>query len=330
VERVVEHLASMRTLLVLDNCEHLVLACAELVGRLLRLSSGVYVLATSREPLRIPGETIWRVAPLATPDSQDDLALATDCEAVRLFVDRAQACVPSFSVSASNLRSVAAICQAMDGLPLAIELVAARLKLLSTDQLYGRLHDSLKLLSGGSRTSPARQRTLRAMLDWSYELLSNEERVLFERLSVFAGGWTLEAAEQVGDGGDPQAGDVLDRLAQLVDASLVQSEPGADGAARYRFLQTVQQYSREKLNTRSEQATLDARRCHAVYFRDLVERSGQDLLGPQQAVEFEHFELEHDNLRAALTWAVECDEMDLALRLATGLVRFWTVRCHFS
>jgi predicted ATPase/DNA-binding XRE family transcriptional regulator len=329
-DRVVEQLASMRTLLVLDNCEHLVLSCAELVGKLLRLSSGLHVLVTSREPLRIPGETIWRVAPLVVPDSRDDLALAVESEAVRLFVDRAQACVPSFSLSSSNLGSVIAICQAMDGLPLAIELIAARLKLLSTNQLYERLHDSLRLLGGGSRTSPSRQRTLRAMLDWSYALLSNEERLLFERLSVFAGGWTLEAAEQVGSSGELQAEDVLDRLAQLVDASLVQSDPGADGASRYRFLQTVQQYGREKLNTRSEQSTLDARRRHAVYFRDLVERSGQDLLGPQQAVEFERFELEHDNLRAALTWAVECDEMDLALRLAAALVRFWTVRCYFS
>jgi predicted ATPase/transcriptional regulator with XRE-family HTH domain len=389
-ERVVEHLANRRTLLLLDNCEHLLLTCAELIGRLLRLNSGLHVLVTSREPLRIPGETTWRVAPLVVADARDKLAAAANSEAVQLFVDRAQACVPSFTLSSSNLESVVAICQAVDGLPLAIELAAARLKLLSPERLHERLQDSLRLLTAGSRTAPSRQRTLRGMLDWSYELLPSQDRLLFERLSVFAGGWTLEAAEQVGGvsgvesaepidgsghaeateqvgargeveasaqvggsgelesaeqvggsgdledarqvggGGELYADDVLERLAQLVDASLVQADPGADGEPRYRFLQTVHQYSREKLSDRGEQQRLDARRRHAMHFRDLVERSGQDLLGPQQAVEFERLEREHDNLRAALSFALDRGELDLGLRLAAGLVRFWTIRCHFS
>jgi non-specific serine/threonine protein kinase len=329
-EQVVEHLASMRTLLVLDNCEHLLQACAELVGRLLRRGSGLHVLVTSREPLRIPGETIWRVAPLVVAQPHDNPALAANSDAVRLFVDRAQACVPSFALSDSNIRSVVAICLAVDGLPLAIELAAARLKLLSTEHLNERLQDSLRLLTGGSRTAPSRQRTLRGLLDWSYELLPNQERLLFERLSVFAGGWTLEAAEQVGRGAELESDAILDRLAQLVDASLVQADPGADGAPRYRFLQTVQQYGREKLSGRSDRASLDARRRHAVYFRDLVERRGQDLLGPQQAVEFERLEREHDNLRGALGFALESGDTDLGLRLAAALMRFWTIRCHFS
>jgi non-specific serine/threonine protein kinase len=329
-DRVVEHLASMRTLLVLDNCEHLLPTCAELVGRLLRLSSGLHVLATSREPLRIPGETTWRVAPLVVAGPRENLASAANAEAVQLFVDRAQACVPSFSLFSGNLGSVVAICQAMDGLPLAIELAAARLKLLSPEHLYARLQGSLRLLTAGSRTAPSRQQTLRGMLDWSYELLSNQERLLFERLAVFAGGWTLEAAEQVGGSGELRSADVLERLAQLVDASLVQADPGADGEPRYRFLQTVQQYSREKLSDASEPQRQDARRRHAMYFRNLVEGSGQGLLGPQQAVGFERLEREHDNLRAALGFALDSGDVDLGLRLAAAMVRFWTIRCHFS
>jgi non-specific serine/threonine protein kinase len=327
---VVEHLARMRALLVLDNCEHLLLICAELVGRLLRLGSGLHVLVTSREPLRIPGETTWRVAPLPLVAPKDNLASAPSSEAVQLFVERAQACLPAFSLSSTNLGSVVAICQAVDGLPLAIELAAARLKLLSTEQLCERLQGSLRLLTAGSRTAPSRQQTLRGMLDWSYELLSKQERLLFERLSVFAGGWTLEAVEQVGPGGELHSDDVLDRLAQLVDASLVQADPGADGEPRYRFLQTVWQYSREKLSDRSQQQRQDARRRHSVYFRDLVEHSRQDLLGPHQALEFERLEREHDNLRAALGFALDRGDVDLGLRLAAGLVRFWTIRCHFS
>jgi tetratricopeptide (TPR) repeat protein len=168
------------------------------------------------------------------------------------------------------------------------------------------------------------------MFDWSYDLLSNKERLLFERLSVFAGGWTLEAAEQVAGSHALDQDDVLDGLAQLTDASLVHTDFGADGARRYRFLQTLHQYSREKLSSRNEQELLDARRGHAMYFRDLAERTGNDLLGPQQAVEFERLEREHDNLRAALSWAVASEDMDLGLRLSAALVRFWTVRCHFS
>jgi DNA-binding NarL/FixJ family response regulator len=249
-------------------------------------------------------------------------------ESVRLFVERARGRDPSFSLSPHNARAVAEICKRLEGIPLAIELAAARVGTLSVEQIFQRLTDSLKLLRGGSKTQMAKQRTLRGALDWSYELLFEDEKKLFGRLSVFAGGWTLEAAEAVGVGGGVEEDDVLDLLSGLVEKSLVVARERQESGVRYRMLEPVRQYASEKLEEEGEAE--EARRRHADFFLALAEDAEAKLRGPEDREWLERLEEEHDNMRAALSWALEREEGELALRLAGVLGTFWQAHGHWS
>jgi predicted ATPase/class 3 adenylate cyclase len=297
-------LRARHLLLVLDNCEHLLAGCALLVDALLRSCPQVRVLATSREALGIAGETSWRVPSLGLPDVRTAAGLdaLTQCEAVRLFVERAAAVQPHFQITPQNATAVAEVCRRLDGIPLAIELAAVRVKALGVEQVAARLDQRFRLLTGGSRTALPRQQTLRALMDWSYGLLAPPEQALFNRLSVFAGGWSLEAAEAVCAGGEIATEDVLDVLVRLVDKSLVLAEVDADGIARYGLLETLRQYGREQLLASGEAGAVHDR--HAAYYLALAEQAEREQHGPEQLAWFERLDLEHDNLRAALTWGL--------------------------
>jgi non-specific serine/threonine protein kinase len=329
-ETLVDSLRPKALLLVLDNCEHLLTACADLAIALLRVCPQVRILTTSREGLRIPGEILWRVPSLSLPDIRhlppsDDLMLY---EAVRLFVDRAVTAAPGFTLTTENASAIAQICLRLDGIPLAIELAAARVKILSVHQIAERLDDRFRLLTGGSRISLPRHQTLRAAMDWSYELLSGQERILFRRLSVFAGGWTLDAAERICAGDTVEAPEILDLLTQAVNKSLVMVD--AQGAiAWYRLLETVRQYARERLMESGETGGVRVR--HRDWYVALAERGERELRGPAQGAWLERLEREHDNLRAALEWSVaEHDGLHAGLRLAGALYWFWFVHGHWT
>jgi predicted ATPase/class 3 adenylate cyclase len=320
-----------RLLLVLDNCEHLLDACARLADALLRACPQVRILATSREPLGMAGEAPYRVPSLALPEpgSRPSVEALTHYEAVRLFVERATVVQPTFALTGRNAPAVAQVCARLDGIPLALELAAARVRVLPVAQLLGRLEDRFRLLTGGSRTALERHQTLQAAVDWSYELLSDPERRVFARLSVFAGGWTLEAAEAVGAGEGLEPTAVLDLLTRLVDKSLVVAEESPDGTARYRLLETLRQYARQKLAARG--AAGDAlRRRHAAHYLALAEQASPYLTGPQQLVWLARLEVEYANLQAALRWALDSGEADLGLRLAAALTWFWYLRRHLT
>ncbi|MEW5881831.1 MAG: adenylate/guanylate cyclase domain-containing protein [Pseudomonadota bacterium] len=311
--------ARERTLLIiLDNCEHLVAACADLAKRLLQSAPKVKILATSRDALQIAGETVFQLAPLAAPDPRaqatSDAALVHS-DAVRLFVDRARAAQPAFRLTADNSRTVATICHQLDGIPLALELAAARTRALSVEAIAARLNERFRLLVTGDRTVLPRQRTLRALIDWSYDLLAPPERTLFQRLSVFAGGWTLEAAEAVGAGGDIDAADVLDLLARLVEKSLVIAD--IDGG-RYRMLETVRQYAHEKLQEYGGDGA--ARERHLAYYVRFADAARTELVGPSQGVWLERLDRDLDNVLAAHAW---CDRAaggaELGLRLVFSI-----------
>jgi non-specific serine/threonine protein kinase len=319
-------------LLVLDNCEHLLDACAGLTTALLRGSPGLTVLATSREPLRVDGETTWRVPPLPAPDPPDPSRAPEDADvlvarvtrygAVRLFVARARAARPGFAVTPRNAPAVAELCRRLDGLPLALELAAARVPALSVEQIAARLGERFALLVGGVRTAPPRHQTLRAAMAWSHDLLRPPEQALFRRLSVFAGGWTLEAAEAI-------AGEaVLEPLARLVDRSLVQAEE-RDGAVRYRFLDTVRQYAGEQLRAASEEAAY--RRRHYDWCLALAEAAAPHVWRAGQAAWCARLEGELDNLRVALAWCRDAaDRAELGLRLAGTVGHFWDLMGHLQ
>jgi predicted ATPase/DNA-binding SARP family transcriptional activator/DNA-binding CsgD family transcriptional regulator len=326
----VDSLGKKEMLIVLDNCEHLIDATVGLAERLLRSCPGLRVLATSREPLGIAGEVVWQLDPLSLPDtyrwaSVDGLMRY---EAVRLFVDRARLRLPDFELTRENAGAVARVCRKLDGIPLAIELATARMGALAVEQVAQRLETSLDVLKGASRTAAARQRTLRATLDWSHDLLSEAERALFRRLSVFAGGWTLEAAEAICSGDGTEQEEVLDLLGALVDKSLVVAGATADGTLRYRMLEPVRQYSRELLE-QGEQAG-EVRGRHGAFFLSLAEEAEPELAGSTQDVWVERLEAEHDNMREALSRFLERGEDEPALRLGAALWRFWFLRGYLS
>ena len=322
-------------LLVLDNCEHLVATCAELAGTLLGACPALRLLTTSREALRVPGERPWRVPslPVPAPDATWETLSAND--AARLFADRVRWHHPDFAVDETNAATVAAICRRLDGLPLALELAAARAAVLTVDELAARLNDTLGVLAGGSRIAPPRQQTLRATLDWSYALLAAPERVLLRRLALFAGGWTLAAAEVVcteGRNVEGRAGfsdeifspsDVLGLLAQLVDKSLVQVDAGGE-EARYRLLEPVRQYAAERLAASGEAVTVAAR--HVAHFLTLAEAAEPELSGPAQRVWLRRLDAARDDLLAALDWSREHGDAALGLRLAGALGGYWFIR----
>jgi non-specific serine/threonine protein kinase len=325
----VEHLRSRHLLLVLDNCEHLIDACAALVETLILSCPRLWILATSREALGTSGESIWPVAVLSIPDlrvlpsSPEPLvAEVTRYEAVRLFVDRARLGAPSFAAMPGNATTLARICQRLDGLPLAIELAAARVKLLALEQIAERLDDCFELLSAGRRTATTRHRTLWATIDWSYDLLAEPEQVLFRRLSVFAGGFGLDAAQAV-------CGASLALLGLLVDKSLVLVDQPTQGAARYHLLETIRQYSGEKLRAAGE--TVAARCQHARYFLSLAETAEPWLTSRERERWVLRLDAEHDNLRAAIGWSQqEGGEIEVGLRLAGALWWFWNLRSYLS
>jgi len=326
----VDALRSRALLLVLDNCEHLLAACADLAAVLLRSCPQVRILATSREGLGVPGETLWRVPSLSLPDvhrlpPSEDLVLY---EAVRLFVDRAMATTPEFTVTSENAPAVAQVCRQLDGIPLAIELAAARVKVLAVEQIAARLDDRFRLLTGGSRTVLPRHQTLRGAIDWSYHLLSEPEQVLLRSLSVFAGGWTLEAAETVCAGGSTESASILDLLMSLVDKSLVVAETQR-GEARYRLLETIRQYGWDRLVESKEAGDLRTR--HRDWYLDLAERAEPKFRGPEQVAWLKRLETEHDNLRTALEWSkAEEGRAEAWLRLAAALHWFWFMRGDFT
>ncbi|CAN5657199.1 LuxR family transcriptional regulator [soil metagenome] len=322
-------LRSKKVLLVLDNCEHLVDACAVLVEALLHSCQELSVLATSREAFGMTGEVAWPVPPLSLPDLRrlPDIESLPRNESAHLFVERTAAVKPSFALTERNAAAVAQVCYRLDGIPLAIELAAARTKVLSVEEIADRLDDCFVLLSAGSRMAMPRHQTLHATMDWSHELLGREERALFRRLSVFAGGLSLKAAESVYAGEDLERAEVLELLSHLVDKSLVVARD-VDGETRYRLLETVRQYGREKLDASGEEA--EVRRRHADFYVALAEKAEPELKGARQVAWLERLEIEHDNLRATMRWLLGRGEAEEAARLGWALWLFWGIRAHFA
>ena len=316
-DTVLEYLAPKRLLMVLDNCEHLLAAVAELVDMILKRCPRVAVLATSREGLALPGEQIVAVPALELPQVDAAPGVIGQAEAVRLFCDRAVAANADFALTPRNSTPVAQLCRRLDGIPLAIELAAARVRSLSPEDLVSRLDQRFKLLTRGSRASLERHQTLRNAIDWSYDLLGEPERVLLRRMSVFAGSFDLAAAEAVVSGGDIDGGDVVDLLTQLVDRSLLDVDPVA-GGVRYRLLETIRQYAQQRLEASGEMAALRGR--HLTYYMRLSEKAGPHLRGHDQIAWASALAPETDNFRAALDWAVEATLPDQGLRLVIPLM----------
>jgi predicted ATPase/DNA-binding XRE family transcriptional regulator len=324
VQALMSHLATRDVVLVLDNCEHLISACAELVEHLLGGCPDLHVLATSREPVGVLGEQLWPVPPLAVPGPTDVDPGAS--EAVSLFTDRARLAWPDFTLDGQSGQVVAEICRRLDGLPLAIELAAARLPGLGLETLADRLDHRFSLLTLSSRTAPRRQQTLRAVIDWSYELLAEPEQRLFRRLGVFAGGWSLVMAEEVCTGDGLDAEQVLDVLSQLVQKSLVVLSDAA-GEARYGLLETLRHYAAERLTEAGEDRVTRGR--HVQWCVALAERADADKDGPRRASWLTSLEREHGNLRAALEASLaDPGTSEAALRLAGALGWFWWMRGH--
>jgi non-specific serine/threonine protein kinase len=313
-------------LLVLDNCEHVLGACADLSKRLLETCPSLRILATSREPLGVPGESVQRVNSLTVPHVRacDGPRALCECEAVQLFVDRSSAASSDFSLTKKNAKAVAEICQRLDGIPLALELAAARTRLLSVEQIAGHLDQALPLLTAGNRSELSRRQTLKATFEWSYALLTEQQQRLFERLAVFVGGWTLAAAEAVNTDEELQAGSVIDPLAGLVDKSMVVAEPNDGGTMRYRMLEPLRQYGESLLVARG--AAEGAHSLVARYFVNLCERAEPHLRGgPHMLRWLDELDPERGNLTASLRWCQNHDPEN-GLRLGGAAWRFWFER----
>jgi predicted ATPase/class 3 adenylate cyclase len=328
-ESLKDYLHERRLLLLLDNFEQ-VLGAAPTVTELLTAAPGLKVLATSRAPLGLYGEHELPVPPLTLPDLklQPPLERLTQYEAVGLFVERARAVKPDFKVTNESAPAVAEICVRLDGLPLAIELAAARIKMLPPKAMLQRLSSRLKLLTGGARDLPERQRTLRATIEWSFALLNEGEQVLFGRLAVFSGGRTLEAIEAICDAEGDLPMEAFEGVSSLLDKSLLRQEEGPNGEPRFVMLETVHEFAREKLKESAEAEEIN--RAHAQYFLTLAEEANPELKGANQLEWLERLEAEHDNMRAALTWALKRKEVEVALRLGGALWWFWSMRGYHS
>jgi predicted ATPase/DNA-binding SARP family transcriptional activator len=326
--RLVAALRTRTVLLVLDNCEHVVRAAAALADRLLGECPRLRILATSREPLGITGEAVWRVEPLALPatNAELDAARLMSYDAVRLLVDRARAARPGFTFTDHEAPAVARICRALDGMPLAIELAAARLRTMSVMQLADGLADRFRLLTGGSRTAMRRHQTLRAAMDWSWELLSVPERALLRRLAIFTGGATQEAAEHVCVDDSVRSGDVLDLLTALTDKSLLVVTADDDGAPRYRTLETIRAYGLERLDEAGERE--DVRRAYATYFVELTEAAEPHLRRAEQLMWLRRLRADHDNLNAALRGAIADGDAQTAVRFVAAAGWYWWLGGH--
>jgi len=321
----IDFLKARKSLLVLDNCEHLIQACAQLADSLLRSCPDLHILATSREALGIAGETVYLVPSLTTPDPlHSSLDTLSQYEAALLFVERAQAAMSGFTMTRDNAPAIAQVCHHLDGIPLALELAAARIRGLSVEQIASYLDDRFRLLTGGSRTALPRHQTLQALIDWSHNLLSEWERMLLHRLSVFAGGWTLDAAQSVCAGEGLESDQILDLLLRLVDKSLVIAETrGAE--TRYHMLETIRQYAHEKMWQAGEGERMRQR--HLAYFVDLAERAEPNLRAFGMIEWLDRLEAELDNIRIALDYALESD-IEAQLRMVTAIRWFWWIRGH--
>jgi predicted ATPase/DNA-binding winged helix-turn-helix (wHTH) protein len=329
-EALSDYVRNRQMLLILDNCEHLLSECAQLVEALLRAGGQLSIVATSREGLAIAGERLWRVPSLSLPEPQHATSaeMLLHHDAVKLFVERGCGVDAAFTLTPANAATVAQVCIRLDGIPLAIELAAARLKMLSVEQINARLSDRFRLLTGGSRTAIARQRTLEATVDWSYDLLSESERELLRRLSVFAGGWTIDAAEEVTSSDAETREEVLDLLTRLVDKSLVNVVSGNEGSRRYELLETVRQYARERLLQSGEAERMRDRHC--AFFLALARRAEPELMGAAQLSWLNQLQREHDNLRLAIEWCLAApDRTEQGLELAASVCWFWLKRGYF-
>ena len=335
LDTLADALRPRRLLLALDTCEHLIDSCARLCHRLLASSQGLHVLVTSREPLRMAAEAVWQVPPLSlpqpgAPEAPEELSRY---EAVRLFGDRAEASLPGFALGAGNVSAVGALCRSLDGVPLAIELAAAWVRVLSVEQIVTRLDDRFRLLTSGDRTAPARQRTLRAAIDWSHDLLAEREQVMLRRLSVFAG-WSLEMAEQVCSGDDLPAADVLDLLAALADKSLVVVDSGVNGQTRYRMLDSIREYAAARLDAAGEAAMLQQRlRDYAMLETEHLMQMGMGLIQapwPVTVQTFRRFDSDLGNLRQVLGRCLADRDAEAGLRLCTVMGPVWIVRGSFA
>jgi predicted ATPase len=325
IDQIVGSLQHRQTLLILDNCEHLIGASADFATYLLEACPDVKILTTSREGLGIAGETLWQVPSLEMPNRFDLNELGgTGADALRLFAERAAAVNPNFELTEETYPFVLKICRRLDGMPLAIELAAARAKSLDVARIADRLDDRFRLLTGGSRTALPRQQTLEAAVDWSYELLEESEQVFFNRLAAFRGGFTLEAAETVCEGGVVDHFDVVDHLSSLVDKSMVVWEGGRGD--RYRLLETLRQYALGKLKDSGEAD--DVRKGHAEYFLEMAEQAAPHLRRRGQVEWMEKLETDHENFRAAMSFTDEHEMSQITARLAAALHWFWFVRGH--
>ncbi|MGI8808499.1 MAG: AfsR/SARP family transcriptional regulator [Acidimicrobiales bacterium] len=327
METLADHVAERRMMLLIDNCEHLVDACAALVEDLLTAGPGVRILATSRELLRVPAETAWRLPSMSTPPPETGLEGLAGFEASRLFLDRARTMSPGLELSAPDAGHVARICARLEGIPLAIELAAARTRLLSMAEIAERLDDRFGLLSSGARTAPARHQTLRAAVDWSYDSLSAPERRMFEHLSVFSGGFAVQAAEAVCPDRELAPSTVVETLGGLVDKSMVLADP-AGAVSRFRMLETLRQYGAERLaESGGSDAAADR---HLAWAVALAAEAEPHLEGAGQTEWLQRLAVDHDNLRIALGRATHVPDGAALLSLATALGRFWEVRGHLG
>jgi predicted ATPase/class 3 adenylate cyclase len=332
IDMLCDYLRDKKMLILLDNCEHLVEICAHMAEHILRAAPDVRILASSREALGIACEVTYPIPSLGLPDLQHlpPIESLSQYEAVKLFIDRAVSAVPSFAVTNTTAPAVAQICYRLDGIPLAIELAAAKIRVLSVEQILTRLDDRFRLLTGGSRTALERHQTLRAAMDWSYNLLPADEQTLFRRLSVFVGGWTLEAAESVcGNGAGPDlvhGEDVLHLLGQLINKSIVIKEE-AGPETRYHMLETLRQYGHEKLIESGERELL--RDHHLEYFQNLAETAAPYLREAKQIEWLKRLDAEYENLRTALTWAQDSLSAERLLRLAGALGAYWQIRLYW-
>lgn len=323
-ELLINFLHGSETLLILDNCEHLVDGCTQLADKLLKNCPNLKILATSREPLSITGEATYRVPSLELPDTQKVHEKLWICESMRLFDERAKLVQTDFALTVENASFVAKICQIIDGIPLAIELAAARVNMFSTEQIAEKLSESFSLLTGGSRSALPRQQTIRASIDWSWDLLSNSEKILAQRLSVFAGGWFLNAAESVCVGDGVCKPEILGLTTQLYNKSIILVDHQSGRPPRYHMLETIREYANEKLNNSGEMRNIYSR--HLIFFAEMVDEAAKNFKGSEQALWYNRLDCELDNLRAALAWLDGGENTELRLFFAAGLWRYWKNR----
>lgn len=331
------YLANRHSLIVLDNCEHVARACGDLVAILREADPGIQILVTSREPLVVRGEAVWLVPPLSMPEPIKESPLNAHIlselnrfDAVRLFVERGAAIRPGFALTMENAAGIVHVCRRLDGLPLAIELASARVKVLTVAQIAERMDSRFDLLTGGNRTALVpRHQTLRAAIDWSFQLLSEPERILMRRLSVFVGSFTIEAVETVCTGDGLAREEILDRMTDLIDKSLVVVIELREGhAARYRLLETIREYAHEKLEAQGEGNALGGR--HALHYCQIAKKPSSELGGPHDARWLDRLALEHDNLLASLTWSLNEGNAERGLELAAAMWRYWWYRGPMS